>query len=348
MDSVAWVVLVVVLGLVVIGQVGLWAVLVQVVQQQGRILIRLDELAHAGRPAGGHAPRSEPPPSIPPRGLAVGSTIGDFRLPDLAGRPIGPAAWRGRRTRASAPTPTIRAARRAAGRARRAWTRPRRRAADGCRLVRRGVMKSIRVACVLGILLGLAAVAPAAADDGGCARALNATWGTPGYRWVRSHCGQADAGVAIGAQAAAQGCAQGIAATQGTTAEPFVRAGCARAAASLGAAADQGGPGPSDQGSATSCAIAHNETAGTAGQAYVDAFCPGATGGTATAPATVGAQNAAAGCALAIQSVANTTAEPFVRAGCARAVANAAAGTSGDEGGDGGQGSDDDGDGGSE
>ena len=45
MDGVAIVVLVVVLGLVGAGLAGVWVVLVQVVTQQGRILLRLDELA---------------------------------------------------------------------------------------------------------------------------------------------------------------------------------------------------------------------------------------------------------------------------------------------------------------
>jgi hypothetical protein len=196
-------------------------------------------------------------------------------------------------------------------------------------------MRSISVACLLGVLLGLVAVAPAAAQDDGCGRALAATQGTPGHAWVALHCGQAGsgAGAASGAAAATQGCAQGIAATQGTAAEPYVRAGCARAAAA------QNGQGPSDQGPINGCAIAHNETADTPGQAYVDAFCPGATGGTAASPAAVGAQNAAAGCALAIQAVIDTPGEPFVRAGCARAVAQAA---ESDGSGDGGQGTDGD------
>ena len=105
MDGVAIVVLVVVLGLVGAGLAGVWVVLVQVVTQQGRILLRLDELAqngHALHALNGHIAQADQLPVIAapvqPPGLPVGTPIGDFQLPDLSGRLIGSAAWRGKRT----------------------------------------------------------------------------------------------------------------------------------------------------------------------------------------------------------------------------------------------------------
>jgi peroxiredoxin len=86
MDGVPLAVLVVLLGLVVLSQLALWVVLGQVVQQQGRILLRLDHVVDA------HTSPSEPV------GLPVGTPIGDFQLPDLAGRSVSPDTWRGRRT----------------------------------------------------------------------------------------------------------------------------------------------------------------------------------------------------------------------------------------------------------
>lgn len=104
MDSIPLVVLLIGLVLLLlVSQVGLWAVLLQVVQQQGRILLRLDELAGGPIRGGQHAHAAEnllpvvPSPAAP-AGLPVGSVLGDFRLPDLSGRSIGPDAWRGQRT----------------------------------------------------------------------------------------------------------------------------------------------------------------------------------------------------------------------------------------------------------
>jgi peroxiredoxin len=96
MGSVAWVALVLV-GVVVVSQVALWLVLLQVVQQQGRILLRLDQLGQRGGVPGDGLPAGGAPPAQPP-GLAVGSPLGNFRLPDLSGRLVSPAEWRGRRT----------------------------------------------------------------------------------------------------------------------------------------------------------------------------------------------------------------------------------------------------------
>ena len=99
MDSVGLVVLLVVLGLLALGHAALWVTLVQVVQQQGRILLRLDELAQN---VSVHGPHADLLPVIPapvqPPGLPVGSLVGDFQLPDLAGHLVGPDAWRGQRT----------------------------------------------------------------------------------------------------------------------------------------------------------------------------------------------------------------------------------------------------------
>jgi hypothetical protein len=71
------------------------------------------------------------------------------------------------------------------------------------------------------------------------------------------------------------------------------------------------------------CAIAHVMTAGTDGQQWVDAFCPGATAETPAPPSGVAVAAVTAGCDQAIQAVLDTTAEPLVRAGCAQAIANA-------------------------
>lgn len=86
MDGVPLAVLAVLLGLLVLSQLALWAVLAQVVQQQGRILLHLDHLVDA------HTSTSEPV------GLEVGTSIGDFELPDLGGRSVSLDTWRGQRT----------------------------------------------------------------------------------------------------------------------------------------------------------------------------------------------------------------------------------------------------------
>jgi peroxiredoxin len=98
MDGVSFAAIVGLLALVIVGQIAVWFVLVQLIQQQGRILVRLDGLQHQP-----HASSTDLLPVIPgppqsPPGLPVGTPIGEFRLPDLAGRLIGPDAWRGMRT----------------------------------------------------------------------------------------------------------------------------------------------------------------------------------------------------------------------------------------------------------
>jgi peroxiredoxin len=57
--------------------ISLWVGLYQVVKQQGRILLRLDQL---------EAPRPADSPDPAPSGLPVGTAFPNFRLPDLSGR----------------------------------------------------------------------------------------------------------------------------------------------------------------------------------------------------------------------------------------------------------------------
>jgi peroxiredoxin len=96
METVPFVVLALLLGLLVLGQAAVWVVLVQVIQQQGRILLRLDKLAEAHTSQAAQLPVIALPTE--PVGLPVGVPIGDFQLPDLAGRLVGPHTWRGQRT----------------------------------------------------------------------------------------------------------------------------------------------------------------------------------------------------------------------------------------------------------
>jgi peroxiredoxin len=102
MDGGVVVVLFVLLGLLVLGHAALWAILAQVVQQQGRILLRLDDLAQTAHLNADHRVHKDLLPMAPapaqPAGLAVGSRFGDFQLPDLTGRLVDLDAWRGRRT----------------------------------------------------------------------------------------------------------------------------------------------------------------------------------------------------------------------------------------------------------
>jgi peroxiredoxin len=100
-DGVALVVLFVLLGLLALGHAAVWAVLVQVVQQQGRILLRLDESAQNAKLHADHSARNDLLPMVPvptpPAALEVGNPLGDFQLPDLAGRLVDLDAWRGQR-----------------------------------------------------------------------------------------------------------------------------------------------------------------------------------------------------------------------------------------------------------
>jgi peroxiredoxin len=102
MLDIPMVALVGVLGLLVLSQVGLWSILLQVVKQQGRILLRLDELAQPRDLINRHVAESELLPIVAAPaeapGLVAGSQLDDFLLPDLAGQLRGPKEWRGRRT----------------------------------------------------------------------------------------------------------------------------------------------------------------------------------------------------------------------------------------------------------
>src|SRR3712207_5917727 len=70
--------------------VSLWAVMYQVIRQQGRLLLRLDEL---GRRLPQPGPDGEEE-----RGLAVGAPITPFRLTGLDGREVSSEGLLGRRT----------------------------------------------------------------------------------------------------------------------------------------------------------------------------------------------------------------------------------------------------------
>lgn len=74
--------------------VSLWLVLYQVIKQQGRMLLRLDGLE-------GRAPASlegtAHPVQIGPSGLGVGKAFGPFSLPDLEGRTVSLAEFKGGR-----------------------------------------------------------------------------------------------------------------------------------------------------------------------------------------------------------------------------------------------------------
>jgi peroxiredoxin len=74
--------------------ISLWAILYQVVKQQGRLLLRLDEidrrLAHAGLEAAPAEPAEN-------GGLVVGTRVDSGRLPDLEGRLLSVDQYRGMR-----------------------------------------------------------------------------------------------------------------------------------------------------------------------------------------------------------------------------------------------------------
>jgi peroxiredoxin len=93
MDGLLLVLLLVLVGLVLASQIGLWIVQYQVVKQQGRLLLRLDELGGSSAPAIGVAGEASAPLGAPdgvatPTGLAVGTSLNPFSLPDLDGRPV--------------------------------------------------------------------------------------------------------------------------------------------------------------------------------------------------------------------------------------------------------------------
>ena len=97
MDGLAFATLAVLI-LVLVSQVALWAVLYQVVKQQGRFLLRLEQLTE--RPVwAGHGPLPGELPVVPappqPAGLPVGAAVAPFQLPDLTGRRVGLDDFRG-------------------------------------------------------------------------------------------------------------------------------------------------------------------------------------------------------------------------------------------------------------
>ena len=71
--------------------IGLCVVVYQVVKLQGRLLLRLDELERALARSGDEGQGTQ-------AGLAVGTPISAFRLPDLEGREFSPDDFRGKRT----------------------------------------------------------------------------------------------------------------------------------------------------------------------------------------------------------------------------------------------------------
>lgn len=91
MEQTLLVAVVILLSLIV---VTLWLVLYQLVKQQGRMLLRLDDLEgrpHAGAHAGARGVQ------IGPSGLKVGEPFDSFSLPDMAGATVALGDLRGRR-----------------------------------------------------------------------------------------------------------------------------------------------------------------------------------------------------------------------------------------------------------
>jgi peroxiredoxin len=78
---------IVLLVFILISSIGLWFVLYQVVKQQGRILLRLDEI--------GHHTNGDAVPE--PQGLTVGTQFDSFALPDLTGQIVTLEQFRGKR-----------------------------------------------------------------------------------------------------------------------------------------------------------------------------------------------------------------------------------------------------------
>lgn len=81
---------VVLLGLIL---VSLWVVLYQLVKQQGRLLLRQDDLE--SRLTG--AVRAAPTVEVQPKGLPVGTPVPPFRLPDLTGKTVSLEDFQGKR-----------------------------------------------------------------------------------------------------------------------------------------------------------------------------------------------------------------------------------------------------------
>jgi peroxiredoxin len=81
--------------LLVLILISLWAGFYAIVKQQGRILLRLDQLEQNPRLASAE-PKSAAAP-VEPEGLAVGTEFPAFRFPDLAGKTVALEDFRGKR-----------------------------------------------------------------------------------------------------------------------------------------------------------------------------------------------------------------------------------------------------------
>ena len=90
MQAATYVILIVSQGLILIS---LWTILYQAVKQQGRLLLRLDDLDHRLTQAGLWA---GPGTSTGQAGLEVGTPVSSPRLPDLDGRLISVDDYRGK------------------------------------------------------------------------------------------------------------------------------------------------------------------------------------------------------------------------------------------------------------
>src|SRR5689334_13504152 len=92
--------LAVVVVLLVLMLVATWAVLYQIIKQQGRVLLHLDDIeqhlanARQGAPATGSRANGT---QAQPRGLTVGALMPPFRLPDLTGHMVALEDLRGKR-----------------------------------------------------------------------------------------------------------------------------------------------------------------------------------------------------------------------------------------------------------
>jgi peroxiredoxin len=75
--------------------ISLWIGFYQIVKQQGRMLLRLDQLEQNAQAAG--AGPEKPGQVAEPAGLPLQSDFPAFKLPDLAGRPVALEAFRGKR-----------------------------------------------------------------------------------------------------------------------------------------------------------------------------------------------------------------------------------------------------------
>lgn len=73
----------------------LWVVMVQVIKQQGRLLLQIEELGQRLTRAG-FVPIADVEPE-PATALAVGAELPDFQSTDLEGRTVSPGTFRGRR-----------------------------------------------------------------------------------------------------------------------------------------------------------------------------------------------------------------------------------------------------------